>query len=299
MAPKLPPLPALRAFAVAARHLSFKQAAAELHVTPGAISQQIKALEQALGVALFQRFNRRLQLTPAGAAYLPSITAAFEEIAGATSRLTASQALLQVSAPPSFAARWLLPRLDRFRARHPGTELAIEATMGLTNFRDDNIDVAIRYGRGRYAGLRSDRLFPVRLVPVCSPTVLHGRSAAAKRAAFASLPLLHDKARRNWRVWLAAQDDDAVVDAVDPERGPSFSDQTFMLQAAALGQGIALAPDALVADDVAAGRLIKLSDAGWPTHSAYWCVTPDAPREDRRITAFRTWLLDEAARANA
>jgi LysR family glycine cleavage system transcriptional activator len=295
MTTRLPPLPALRAFAVAARHLSFKQAATELHVTPGAISQQIKALEQALGVALFQRFNRRLQLTPAGAAYLPSIAAAFEEIAGATRRLTASQALLQVSAPPSFAARWLLPRLERFRARHPGTELAIEATMGLTNFRDDNIDVAIRYGRGRYAGLRSDRLFAVKLVPVCSPALLNGRTDAAKRAALRKGPLLHDTARRNWRLWLDAQG----LPDLDAQRGPSFSDQTFMLQAAALGQGIALAPDALVADDVAAGRLIKLSDAGWPTHSAYWCVTPDVPREDRRVAAFRTWLLEEAARAVA
>lgn len=287
----LPPLPALRAFAVAARHLSFKQAAAELHVTPGAISQQIKLLEQALGVRLFARFNRRLQLTPAGAGYLPSIAAAFEEIAGATRRLTASQQLLQVSAPPSFAARWLLPRLDRFRARHPGLELAIDATMGLATFRDDATDVAIRYGRGRYAGLRTDRLFAVKLVPVCSPALLKGRSAAAKRAALRDQPLLHDKARRNWRLWLDAQS----LGDIDAQRGPSFSDQTFMLQAAALGQGIALAPDALVADDLAAGRLVALSDAAWPTHSAYWCVTADVAREDRKIAAFRTWLLAEAA----
>jgi LysR family glycine cleavage system transcriptional activator len=294
MTAKLPPLPALRAFAVAARHLSFKRAASELHVTPGAISQQIKALEQALGVALFQRFNRRLELTWAGAAYLPSITAAFEEIASATARLTAAQDLLHVSAPPSFAARWLLPRLDGFRARHPGTELAIEATMGLATFRD-GIDVAIRYGRGRYAGVRSDRLFAVKLVPVCSPALVAGRTPAAKRAALRKGPLLHDPARRNWRLWLDAQ---GFGDA-QPQNGPSFSDQTFMLQAAALGQGIALAPDVLIADDVAAGRLILLSDAGWPTHSAYWCVTPEMPREDRRIAAFRAWLLEEAARVAA
>ncbi len=297
---RLPPLPALRAFVVAAEHLSFKQAADLLHVTPGAVSQQIKSLEQALGTRLFVRLNRRLQLSEAGASYLPSIRAAFDEIAGATRRLQGVGQVLHVSAPPSFAAHWLLPRLERFRALHPALDLAIEATMGLANFRDDEIDLAIRYGRGRYTGLRSDRLFPVRLVPVCSPTLVRARSAAARRAAFASLPLLHDKARRNWRVWLAAQksegNGDEGIDAIDPERGPSFSDQTFMLQAAALGQGIALAPDVLVADDVAANRLVQLSDVGMPTQSAYYCVTPDAPREPRKVAAFRTWLLAEARR---
>jgi LysR family glycine cleavage system transcriptional activator len=292
MAGKLPPLPALRAFALAAQHLSFKQAATELNVTPGAISQQIKALEQALGTALFVRLNRRLTLTAAGAAYLPPIRAAFDEIAGATSRLTAPERVLHVSAPPSFAAHWLVPRLDRFRARHPAVDLAIEATMGLANFRDDGIDVAIRYGRGRYVGLRAERLFAVRLVPVCSPALVRGRGAAARRAVLRTAPLLHDKARRNWKLWLAAQ----RLDGIDTQRGPSFSDQTFMLQAAALGQGVALAPDVLVADDLAAGRLVALSDGGWPTQSAYWCVTPETAREDRRVGLFRGWLLAEAAR---
>jgi LysR family glycine cleavage system transcriptional activator len=125
--------------------------------------------------------------------------------------------------------------------------------------------------------------------------LLTGRTTAAKRAALRKGPLLHDKARRNWRLWLDAQG----LEAIDAQRGPSFSDQTFMLQAAALGQGIALAPDALVADDLAAGRLVALSDFLWPTQSAYWCVTPEAPREDRRVAAFRTWLLDEAARVAA
>ncbi len=165
--------------------------------------------------------------------------------------------------------------------------------MGLANFRDDGVDVAIRYGRGRYAGLRSDRLFAARLVPVCSPALLRGRGTAAWLAVLRKAPLLHDKARRNWRLWLAAQH----IDGVDPERGPSFSDQTFMLQAAALGQGVALAPDVLIADDVMQGKLVQLSDAGQPTQSAYWCVTPEAAREDRRIVQFRTWLLAEAQRA--
>jgi LysR family transcriptional regulator, glycine cleavage system transcriptional activator len=293
MAPKLPPLPALRAFAVAARHLSFKAAAAELHVTPGAISQQIKSLEQALGIRLFVRLNRQLALSAAGASYLPSIRAAFDEIAGATSRLTASERLINVSVPPSFAAHWLLPRLDRFRTLHPELELALDATMGLANFRDDQADVAVRYGRGRYAGLRSDRLFAVRLVPVCSPALVRGSGARGRAAALRDQPLLHDKARRNWRPWLDAQG----LAAVDASRGPSFSDQTFMLQAAVLGQGIALAPDALVADEIARGRLVTLSDAAWPTQSAYYCVTPAARYDDRKVALFRTWLFAEASGA--
>jgi LysR family glycine cleavage system transcriptional activator len=293
MASKLPPLPALRAFAVAARHLSFKAAAAELHVTPGAISQQIKSLEQALGTRLFVRLNRRLTLSAAGVAYLPSIRAAFDEIAGATSRLTATQRLLHVSVPPSFAAHWLLPRLERFRRLHPGLELALDATMGLANFSDDEIDVGVRYGRGRYAGLRSDRLFAVRLVPVCSPALVRGGSARARMAALRDRPLLHDKARRTWRSWLDAQG----LGAVDATRGPSFSDQTFMLQAAMLGQGIALAPDALVADDIARGRLVALSRAAWPTQSAYWCVASEARYDDRKVALFRNWLFAEARQA--
>ncbi|MBI3517585.1 MAG: LysR family transcriptional regulator, partial [Proteobacteria bacterium] len=139
---------------------------------------------------------------------------------------------------------------------------------------------------------RSDRLFAVRLVPVCSPRLVRGRGAAAKRAALREAPLLHDKARRNWRLWLTAHG----LGDVDAQRGPSFSDQTFMLQAATLGQGIALAPDALVADDLAHGRLVTLSEAGWPTQSAYYCVTPEGSRDDRRVGLFRTWLLAEAGR---
>ncbi len=295
MADTLPPLAALRAFAVAARHLSFKRAAAELHVTPGAISQQIKALEAALGTRLFARLNRRLELTAAGAAYLPSIRAAFDEIAGATGRLRAARQQLQVSVPPSFAAHWLVRRLDRFRARHPELELAIQATTDLANFRDDGIDLAIRYGRGRYAGLRADWLFAVRLVPVCSPALLRGRGRAARLAALGDHPLLHDQARRNWRLWLHAQN----LSGIDAARGPSFSDQTFMLQAAVLGQGIALAPDVLVADDVADCRLVLLSDAGWATQSSYWCVSPEAAGETGKVARFRAWLLAEARRAGA
>ena len=304
MADRLPPLPALRAFALAARHLSIKRAADVLNVTPGAVSQQIKNLEQALGTRLFTRLNRRIELTAAGAAYLPAIRAAFEEIANATGRLRATQQRLHVSAPPSFAAHWLLRRLDRFRVRHPELELAIEASTGLANFRDDGIDLAIRYGRGRYPGLRVDRLFAVRLVPVCSPTLLRGRGAAAREAALREHPLLHDAGRRNWRLWLQAQGLAGPESGIDPQRGPSFSDQTFMLQAAVLGQGIALAPDVLIADDVAERRLVRLSDAGWPTQSSYWCVSPaledageDGDAGDGKVALFRRWLLAEAAAA--
>jgi len=290
---KLPPLAALRAFAIAAQHLSFKRAADALHVTPGAISQQIKNLEQALGTRLFARLNRRIELTAAGAAYLPAIRAAFAEIAGATERLRATRQRLHVSVPPSLAAHWLVRRLDRFRARHPEIELAIEATTSLADLRDDGIDLAIRYGSGRYPGLRSDRLFAVRLVPVCSPALLGAGGPGARLAALRAHPLLHDVGRRNWRLWLQAQN----LTDIDAQRGPSFSDQSFMLQAAVQGQGIALAPDVLVADDLAERRLVQLSDEGWPTQSAYWCVSREADADDGKVALFRRWLLAEAGAA--
>jgi LysR family glycine cleavage system transcriptional activator len=201
--------------------------------------------------------------------------------------------LLRVSVPPSFATYWLLPRLERFRQLHRELDLVVDVTMELTNFSDDDIDIAVRYGRGHYAGLRSDRLFAPQLVPVCSPALVKGRSAQARADALRDKPLLHDKARRNWRPWLDAQG----LRDVDATRGLCFNDQTFMLQAALLGQGVALAPKALVADEIARGRLVVLGDAGRPSKSAYWCVTPNAHYDDYLVALFRNWLLAEARRS--
>src|SRR6185312_8197087 len=172
--PALPPLNALRAFEAAARHLSMKEAAAELSVTPGAISQLVRGLEQRLGMPLFRRGNRSLVLTEAGQSYFAPIRHAFRQISEATRRVQAlpNAGMLTVSAPPAFAVSWLVPRLGRFRKRHPDIELNVATTRGLANFVADGVDVAIRHGLGHYPGLRCDRIATIAMVPVCSPSFL-------------------------------------------------------------------------------------------------------------------------------
>ena len=193
--PGLPPLNALRAFEASARHLSMKEAAAELSVTPGAVSQLVRGLEERLGTQLFRRGNRSLVLTEAGQNYFAPIRHAFRQIGEATRRLRAlpNAGVLTVSAPPAFAASWLVPRLGRFRTRHADIELNIATTRGLANFAGDGVDVAIRHGLGRYPGLRCDRIASIAMIPVCSPrllaslgesgTAMSGRSARPAAAA--------------------------------------------------------------------------------------------------------------------
>jgi LysR family glycine cleavage system transcriptional activator len=197
--PALPPLNALRAFEAAARHLSMKEAATELAVTPGAISQLVRGLEERIGLPLFHRANRSLSLTEAGQAYFAPLRHAFRQIGEATLRLqtTPRAGMLTLSAPPAFAASWLVPRLGKFRARHPNIELNIATTRRLANFIADGVDVAIRHGLGHYPGLRCDRITPIAMIPVCSPRVLTTR-APRKPADLLRLPLLHDAERQDW-----------------------------------------------------------------------------------------------------
>src|SRR3984957_11443405 len=195
----LPPLNALRAFEATARHLSMKEAATELSVTPGAVSQLVRGLEQRLGTQLFRRGNRSLVLTEAGQSYFVPIRHAFREIGEATRRLRAlpNAGVLTVSAPPAFAASWLVPRLGRFRARHADIELNVVTTRGLANFAADGVDVAVRHGLGRYPGLRCDRIASIAMVAVCSPHFLDklGRDRPRSPADLLGLPLLHDEDR--------------------------------------------------------------------------------------------------------
>jgi LysR family glycine cleavage system transcriptional activator len=208
--PGLPPLNALRAFEASARHLSMKEAAAELSVTPGAVSQLVRGLEQRLGTQLFRRGNRSLVLTEAGQNYFAPIRHAFRQIGEATRRLRAlpNAGVLTVSAPPAFAASWLVPRLGRFRARHADIELNIATTRGLANFVADGVDVAIRHGLGRYPGLRCDRIANIAMIAVCSPRLLAslGERAPQCPADLLDLPLLHDAERQDWALWFQARD---------------------------------------------------------------------------------------------
>ena len=300
MTRKLPSLNALRAFEAAARHLSVTKAADELNVTPAAVSHQVKALEEQLGVTLFRRLNRALMLTDAGQLFLPGLRDGFDRLAEAADKVRAEceGGTLAVSVGPSVAAKWLVPRLDRFRAAHPDIDLRIDATDRLANFAREDIDVAIRYGPGRYPGLRVDQLFAQEVFPVCSRKLCEGPPPLREPGDLRHHTLLHvdwrtqDETWPNWRMWLLT----AGVEGVEPTRGPKFSQESMVVQAAIEGHGVALASSVLVADDLAAGRLCKPFTLSLPIRFAYYVVAPEAAADRPKVAAFRAWILAEAKR---
>jgi LysR family glycine cleavage system transcriptional activator len=298
---RLPSLNALRAFEAAARHLSFTRAAAELNVTQTAISHQIRGLEEQLGVQLFRRLPRGLLLTEEAQRYARALRAAFEQMTAATEQLSASGAggALNLSTVPSFAAKWLVPRLGRFRAAHPEIDLRIGTSLRLVDFAREDFDAAIRMGRGDYPGLRVDALFGEVMFPVCSPRLLAGPKPLSRPEDLRHHVLLHDvdvttsafaTPPQAWRLWLER----AGVQGIDVERGPVFEDSAMLLDAAAEGQGVALGRSALVAADLAAGRLVKPFDLSLPFALTYYLVCPEATADRPKIAAFRAWLLAEA-----
>jgi LysR family glycine cleavage system transcriptional activator len=297
MGRRLPPLNALRAFEAAARHLSFTRAAAELNVTQAAISHQIKALEDHLGVPLFRRLNRALLLTDAGQMLFPAARDALDGLAAVSARLRESEAggTLTVSTLPSFAVTWLVPRMSHFQDRHPDIDLRISAKEHLVDFARDGIDVAIRFGRGHWPGVRADWMADEALAPVCSPTLAQRlRHPSDLRAA----TLLHEDmlpldAFPTWRTWLDA----AGVRDLDPERGPRFSHTHLMLQAAINGRGVALGQVRLIGDDLASGRLVEPFAFRLSTGFAYWVCFPPSSAERPKVSAFRKWVMEEIAAA--
>ena len=294
MARQLPPLNAIRAFEAAARHLSFSRAADELNVTHAAVSHQIKALEERLGVPLFRRLTRAVRLTDAGQALYPPMRDALDTMAGAVERLRADDAAgtLTVTTTPAFATRWLVPRMGRFYAAHPNIDLRLEPSMTLTDFARDDVDLAIRYGHGDWPGVRSERLLSLDMFPVCSPALVEGTPPLREPYDLRNHTLFHDGLREDWPRWLVA----AGVDGVDTSRGPAFSDSGLLIQAAITGLGVAMAQDAMVADDLAAGRLVKPFDLVVPVDAGYYVVCPEETATRPRIAAFRQWIMAEAAK---
>ncbi len=298
MARRLPSLSALRAFEAAARHLSFAKAADELHVTPAAISHRIKALEAELGVRLFRRLNRAVLLTEAAQRCLPGIRDGFERLAQAMESVRAGQrrGMVTVSVAPSLAAKWLVPRLDRFRARHPDIEVRIDASSQIVDLEAEGIDVGIRYGTGRYPGLKVDRLFAEEVTPVCAPALLKGPRGLRKPEDLRWHTLLHagwstpSEVIPDWRMWLLA----AHVEGVDWTKGPSYGDYYLAFQAAIEGQGVALASPIVVATDLAAGRLAQPFELAVSGGFAYYVVTPRASADAPKVAAFRDWLMAES-----
>lgn len=292
---RLPPLNALRAFEATARHLSVKNAASELCVTPGAVSQMLKLLEQHLGVTLFKRANRGVFLTDAGQDYLPAVCNAFRQIAAATQRIAAAAetGTLTLSVPPLFASAWLVPRLGAFQQAYPGIDLKVMASKALTDFSRDGVDIAVRHGLGRYPGLSCERLFAVELIPVAAPVLSERLGMPAKPADLTRWPHVHDAARQDWHLWFQAQG----IHELAPPRGPAFDEAGLLLTAVLAGQGAGLLPRAIAASDLAARRLVKLADIVWPEAYAYYLVYPEGNDERPKVAAFRSWVL--AARADA
>ncbi|HEV2676024.1 MAG TPA: transcriptional regulator GcvA [Aliidongia sp.] len=289
---KLPPLNALRAFEATARHLSVKNAAEELCVTPGAVSQMLKTLELHFGVALFRRVNRGILLTDAGQNYLPPVRNAFRQIVEASRRVTpaADTGILTVSVTPFFATAWLVPRLTTFQDAHPDIDLQLVTGPALVDFSRDGVDLAVRHGLGRYPGLRSERVLTVEVVPVAAPGLVARHGHPERPADLVRWPHVHDADRKGWHLWFQAQD----VDEIGAPRGPAFDDPGLLLQAVLGGQGAGMLPAAMVALELAEGRLVKLADAAWLEDFAYYLVYPEGNRRQSKVAAFRSWILDAA-----
>ncbi|MGX9772415.1 transcriptional regulator GcvA [Janthinobacterium aestuarii] len=295
------PLQALRAFVEVGQRGSIKAAAEALHVTSGAVSQQIRLLEERVGMPLFTRERQGLRLTEAGATVHPTLLGAFAQIAGASQALEdmAGRQTLTVSTVATFAAAWLVPRLGRFNQRHPQIEVRVEATSALVDLRRDRVDVALRHGLGEYPGLQVTRLMAPVLVPVASPALMAGQPPIATPGDCLRYPLLHDTDRADWPLWLAAHGaQDGSADEARARRGSAFEDDFLLIRAAEAGQGLALVPQLYAQEEIAAGRLVQVLDLPWPARFAYYLVTrPDAATRPA-VQAFMAWIREEAQAAS-
>jgi LysR family glycine cleavage system transcriptional activator len=292
-------LNALRAFEAAARHLSFALAAEELHVTPSAISQQVRTLEDYLGVKLFHRTPTGLALTPHAERAYPEVKLGLAHLVAGLGRMQEGwrDDLVTMTVPISFAAKWLLPRIERFRQAHPGLELRLDTSNHLSDYVAEGLDIGVRYGLGPYPGLEAHRLLEEELFPVCSPALLPA-DGVVDAATLAGLALIHDTtidfdpAFPDWAAWLAAHG----IQGVDATRGLRFNSTLLALQAALDGQGIALGRSVAVAGDLAAGRLVRPMAGSLATRCAYHVLTPPGALDQPQVRAVHAWLLDEAAR---
>jgi LysR family transcriptional regulator, glycine cleavage system transcriptional activator len=298
MSIRLPPLNALRVFEAAGRHLSFTRAAEELNVTQAAVSHQIKSLEAWLRTPLFKRLNRALMLTEHGQRYLPDVRDALESLEASTNDILQAEEnnTFTVSVLASFGAKWLMPRLYRFREQRPDIDVRISADDRIIDFNKDDVDVALRFGQGDWPTLHVERLMTQDFFPVCSPRLAtEGPHPLKVPADLKHHTLLHEETVQNWRMWLMA----AGLEDIDTRRGPWFSHALFAIQAACDGHGVALGGTPLVDDDLAAGRLVKPFDLTLPSDWAYYFVCPKPVATRPSILAFRDWLMSEADRGQS
>jgi LysR family glycine cleavage system transcriptional activator len=302
MKPPLPPLGALRVFEVAARHLSFTKAAHELNVTPAAVSQLVRQLEKQVGNKLFIRTTRSLQLTERGRAAWPHLRDAFDHLHAGARELQSAPGpeMITVSVTPSFGSCWLMPRLMNFHSLYPGISVRLDARDELCDFKRDDVDIAIRQGRGHYKGLTSELLMSDMALVVCSPATLDGRSSLAPQRLLKQKTLLHvdwqiaADAAPTWARWAEYHG----IEDVKLSGGLRFSIEDLAVRAAISGMGVALVTKAFVADDLASGRLVRALPEKYdmPTAFHHYLVYPTPSSQKRkRLRLFRDWILQQAA----
>jgi len=289
------PLPLLETFVAVARSGRMRDAAAALSLTPGAISQRVRELEELAGQRLFNRVSAGVALTPAGQSLFAALDEPFRRIDAARRGLEQTSARrVRVSTMASFAASWLVPRLPRFSKLHPDIDIELETGSRLADLKREPVDMAIRHGLGDYPGLVSIPLIAPELVVVASPGLLQGRAPIETPADCLSFPLLHDMDRADWRLWFGAN-------GIEPPgrlSGPAFSDDHLMVKAAVAGQGLALVRDTYADDDLRAGRLVRAISVRWPTSFAYYAVSTAEALQRPAVIRFRDWLASEAVSAS-
>jgi LysR family glycine cleavage system transcriptional activator len=280
-------------FEVACRHGSYSEAARELHVTHSAVSQRIRQLEDDLGLTLFERHGNRMVPTPSGLRLQAGVKSAFSELGAALGSLQTrrSDAEVTVSLLPVMAARWLVPRLSRFKARFPRINLHIKTGQSLANFKSDGVDIAIRFGMGDWKGLRAIKLLNEEFFPVCSPSLNDGR-LPKDPASMLLEPLLIDR-NLSWRAWFKS----AGLKLDREIAGTSFTDTNALMEAAVAGQGIALGRLSFTRSDILAGKLVRLSEHSLRVSYCHYAVYPISSESNPSLVAFRDWLIEEARRA--
>lgn len=305
MALNFPGTRALKTFEAAARHLNFTRAADELGLTPAAVSHQIKEIEDQLGVALFTRTSRTIRLTEGGAVLLDAAVDALDLLTRAAARarkMERGTSLLRVTLSPTFASKWLMPRLNSFRKTYADIELRFDITDAVRDFDFDDVDVGVRFGVGKYAGLCSHRLFDDVVIPVCSPALLSGDQPLREPRDLLNHTLCHvdwsiqGLTWPTWSMWMAA----AGIEDFDDSRCMVFDDSAHAVQAAIDGNAVALADFAMVASDLSTGRLLRPFELGirYGPDFAYFLVYAERHADDPRIAAFRAWMLEQAHATN-
>ncbi len=286
---RLPPLNSLRTFEAAGRHLNFTSAAEELCVTQAAISHQIKALEGYLGTTLFVRSPRILELTEAGARLLPVVQSALDTIGQTISAIRSEDevAPVSVAVAPSFAAHWLLPRLDSLFQQHPKIELAMRHTNSPVDFARDSVDLAVTYGRGKWRGLLAKPVLEIDFFPVCAPKLLSNGLTLDAPSDLSNFTLLHDSDRATWQDWLSLVD----AEGVDASRGTVMDDTNVLIQAAVDGLGVAMGSEPFVREHIAAGRLVQPFETTLTTDFAYFAICPREHLLRNEVRQVWEWLI--------